>query len=228
MLNAEGDDVFMANLPLHQAYGLTVTQFLPMIEGLPMVCHADPQDSNGVSKAIAKYRATILLGTSNLFEGYIHNEEVQPLMLKSLRFAVSGLEDLSLNVQTAFKLKFGKDIYEGYGTTETAPVASVNLPDVLDTSYWQVQVGTKTGTVGMPLPGASFKVTDPVTFEELPIGENGMILIGGPQVMLGYLNSPEKTAEAIHEVDGIRWFVSGDKGHLDEDGFLQITDQYQH
>jgi len=80
----------------------------------------------------------------------------------------------------------------------------------------------------MPLPGASFKITDPVTFKELPIGENGMILIGGPQVMLGYLNNPAKTAQAIHDVDGVRWFVSGDKGHLDEDGFLQITDQYQH
>ena len=225
VLNAEGDDVVMASLPLHQAFGLTVTQFLPLIEGLPMICHADPQDSIGVSKAIARYNATILFGTSSLFKGYTANDEVQPLMLKSLRFAVSGVEDLTEEVQTAFKLKFAKDIYEGYGTTETAPVASVNLPDVLDTSYWQVQLGTKLGTAGMPLPGASFKITDPVTFEELPTGENGMILIGGPQVMLGYLNNPDKTAEVIHEIDGARWFVSGDKGHLDEDGFLRITVQ---
>jgi len=62
VLNAEGNDVVMASLPLYQAYGLTVTQFLPLIEGLPMVCHADPQDSVGVAKAVAKYRGTILLG----------------------------------------------------------------------------------------------------------------------------------------------------------------------
>ena len=225
VLNAEGDDVIMASLPLFQAFGLTATQFLPLIEGLPMVCHADPNDSVGVAKAVAKYNATIMLGTSSTFEKYSQDDAVQPLMFKSLRLVVSGMEPLNTAVQTAFKLKFSKDIYEGYGTTETAPVASVNLPDILDTSYWQVQLGSKQGTVGMPLPGVSFKIADPETFEELPTGETGMILIGGPQVMQGYLNDPAKTAQAIHEAEGIRWFVSGDMGALDEDGFLQITAQ---
>lgn len=224
VLNAEGDDVVMASLPLYQSFGLTVTQFLPLVEGLPMVCHADPLDSVGVAKAVAKYNATIMFGTPTLFAQYVDDDDVLPLMFKSLRTAVAGGERLIGEVQTAFKLKFSKDIYEGYGATETSPVASVNLPDVLDTSYWHVQLGTKQGTVGMPLPGASFKIVDPDTFEERPTKESGMILIGGPQVMQGYLNDPEKTARTIHQADGICWFISNDIGHLDEDGFLQITD----
>ena len=228
VLNAEGDDVVMACLPLYQAYGLTVTQFLPLIEGLPMVCHADPQDPLGVSKAIAKYNVTILFSTSNLLESYVDDEAIKPLMLKSLRFAVSNVEGLTDAMTSSFKLKFAKDIYAGYGTNETAPVASVNMPDVMDTSYWEVQPGSKPGSVGMPLPGASYKIVDPVTFAELPTGGNGMILIGGPQVMMGYLNNPDKTAEVVKVIDNARWFVSGDKGHLDEDGFLHITDSSQH
>ena len=147
-------------------------------------------------------------------------------MFDGLRIVVSGAEKLNPDVRQAFKMKFSKDIFEGYGTTETSPVASVNLPDVLDTTYWKIQLGGKQGTVGMPLPGASFKIVDPVSFEELPNGEDGMILVGGPQVMQGYLNDPEKTQQVIRLIDDVRWYVSGDKGHLDEDGFLVIIDRY--
>jgi len=118
------------------------------------------------------------------------------------------------------------DIYEGYGVTETTPVASFNLPDVLVPSYWSVQQGTKIGTVGLPLPGTGFKIVDPDTLEELPTGEAGLILIGGPQVMAGYLKNEKKTQEVIIEKDGIRWYKTGDKGQLDEDGFLTILDRY--
>ncbi|MGB1311976.1 MAG: AMP-binding protein, partial [Leucothrix sp.] len=225
VLNAEGDDVVMASLPLSQAFGLTVTQCLPLIEGLPMVCHSDPNDSVGIAKAIAKYRATLLLGTPSLFDNYTQDEAVQPLMLKSLRLVVSGMEPLSESVQTAFKLKFSKDIYEGYGVTETAPVASVNLPDVLDTRYWQVQQGTKQGSVGMPLPGTSFKIVNPQTLEECATHTSGAVLIGGPQLMQGYANDPEQTADAIVETAGSRWLISGDTGYLDEDGFLWLVNQ---
>jgi len=154
------------------------------------------------------------------------DKKIQPLMFDSLRLVVAGAEKLNPDVRAAFKMKFSKNVYEGYGATETAPVASVNLPDVLDHRYWSVQLGGKRGTVGMPLPGSSFKIVDPATFEELPAQEDGMILIGGPQIMQGYLNDPEKTNKVIHEVDGVRWYMSGDKGHLDEDGFLVIVDRY--
>jgi len=226
VLNADDGDVIMSSLPSFHAFGLTVTQFMPLIEGLPMVCHADPTDSFGVAKAIAKYRATIMCGTSTFLRFYARDSKVKPLMFDSLRVVVSGAEKLNDDVRTAFKMKFGKDVYEGYGATETAPVASVNLPDILDTSSWKIQPGSKNGTVGMPLPGTSFKVVDPNTLDEIETGEQGMILIGGPQVMKGYLNNPEKTATVIKTSDGIRWYETGDKGYLDADGFLTIVDRY--
>jgi acyl-[acyl-carrier-protein]-phospholipid O-acyltransferase/long-chain-fatty-acid--[acyl-carrier-protein] ligase len=129
-------------------------------------------------------------------------------------------------VRNAFKMKFNKDIYEGYGTTETTPVASVNVPDRLDSGDFQIQYGSKTGTVGMPLPGGSFRIVDPDTFRQLPVGEDGLIMFGGSQVMVGYLDDPERTADAIVEIDDIRWYKTGDKGHVDEDGFLTIVDRY--
>src|SRR5690606_4019290 len=122
--------------------------------------------------------------------------------------------------------KFNKRIFEGYGTTETTPVIAVNIPDMLDTSYWKLQKGNKPGSVGMPLPGSSLRIVDPQTLETLPQGEDGLILVSGTQLMLGYLNDPQKTADAIVHLDGRRWYKTGDKGHLDEDGFLTIVDRY--
>jgi len=226
VLNTQQNDVVMSSLPFFHAFGLTVTQFMPLIEGLPMVCHPDPTDALGIAKAIARYRATILCGTSTFLRLFVRNQKVHPLMLDSLRIVVAGAEKLRADVREQFTLKFHKDILEGYGATETTPVASVNLPDALDTTHWQVQRGSKVGTVGMPLPGTSFKIVDPDTWEELPTGEDGMILIGGAQVMQGYLNDPEKTDAAVRHIDGERWYVTGDKGHLDEDGFLTIVDRY--
>jgi len=89
-----------------------------------------------------------------------------------------------------------------------------------------VQVGNKFGTVGLALPGSAFMIVNPNSFEPLKTGEDGMILIGGTQVMKGYLGDLEKTKEVIREIDGIRWYITGDKGHLDEDGFLTIIDRY--
>jgi acyl-[acyl-carrier-protein]-phospholipid O-acyltransferase/long-chain-fatty-acid--[acyl-carrier-protein] ligase len=226
MLNVQDTDVVMASLPLFHAFGLTVTTFMPLIEGIPMICHPDPTDSVNIAKAIAKYRATFLCSTSTFLRLYIKNKRIHPLMLESLRVVVAGAEKLSPDVRDAFKLKFNKDIYEGYGATETTPVASVNIPDALDVNYWQVQTGNKQGTVGLPLPGSSFRIVDPGTLDELKTGEDGLILIGGSQVMLGYLDDEEKTSEVITIIDGKRWYKTGDKGHLDEDGFLTIVDRY--
>jgi acyl-[acyl-carrier-protein]-phospholipid O-acyltransferase / long-chain-fatty-acid--[acyl-carrier-protein] ligase len=235
VLNTQDNDAVMASLPLFHAFGLTVTQFMPLLEGLPMVCHADPTDVLGVAKAIAKNRVTLLCGTSTFLRLYCRNHKVHPLMLDSLRIVVSGAEKLSPDVRDAFGKKFNKPIYEGYGATETAPVASVNLPDVIDLRSYRVQQGQKLGSVGMPLPGTSIKIVDPAcldsnisneTINELPTGEQGMILIGGVQVMQGYLQQPEKTAASIKVIDGLRWYVSGDKGFLDEEGYLTIVDRY--
>jgi acyl-[acyl-carrier-protein]-phospholipid O-acyltransferase/long-chain-fatty-acid--[acyl-carrier-protein] ligase len=226
VLNTERDDLMLSNLPLFHAFGLTATTCLPLLEGIPMVCHPDPTDALGSAKAIARWRATVLCSTSTFLRLYVRNRKVHPIMLESLRIVVAGAERLSPDVREAFALKFNKTIYEGYGATETTPVASVNVPDAIETDNWKIQTGSKPGTVGMPLPGTSFRIVDPVTLETLPTGEDGLILIGGVQVMKGYLNDPERTADAVVELDGQRWYKTGDKGHQDADGFLTIVDRY--
>jgi acyl-[acyl-carrier-protein]-phospholipid O-acyltransferase/long-chain-fatty-acid--[acyl-carrier-protein] ligase len=226
VLDVREEDTFMATLPLFHAFGLTITGLMPLVEGIPVIFHPDPTDALTIAKAIAKHQATVYCSTSTFLRLFNRNQRIHPLMLESLRVVVSGAERLNPEVRDAFKLKFNKEIYEGYGTTETTPVASVNIPDRIGQWDWKVQQGNKPGTVGMPLPGGSFRIVDPDTLETLPTGEDGLILFGGSQVMLGYLNDPEKTADVIIQLDDKRWYKTGDKGHLDQDGFLTIVDRY--
>jgi acyl-[acyl-carrier-protein]-phospholipid O-acyltransferase/long-chain-fatty-acid--[acyl-carrier-protein] ligase len=146
-------------------------------------------------------------------------------MFTSLRLVVAGAEKLSSKVREDFTAKFEKEILEGYGVTETTPVASCNLPEV-KAPDGTVQIGHKNGTVGMPIPGTTFKIVDPDTFKELETNEEGMILISGVQVMKGYLKDKEKTKEVLKKLDGKTYYITGDKGRLDEDGFLTIVDRY--
>ncbi len=226
VLNPKDEDVMLGTLPIFHSFGLTVTTLLPLIEGIPVVCHPDPTDGFGIGKIAAKYEATMLFATATFLRLYTRNRKLHPLMFQHLRMVVAGAEKLPEEIRKAFKEKFGHEIYEGYGATETTPVASVNLPDVLLPDSWKPQIGHKPGTVGLPVPGSSFRIVDPESFERLATGEEGMILIGGTQIMKGYLKDPEKTASVIKEIDGIRWYVTGDKGRLDEDGFLTIVDRY--
>jgi acyl-[acyl-carrier-protein]-phospholipid O-acyltransferase/long-chain-fatty-acid--[acyl-carrier-protein] ligase len=227
LINPTDDDVILGTLPIFHSFGLTVTSIAPLVEDVTVACHPDPTDGLGVAKLCAKYNATFMFGTATFYGLYIRNRKINPLMFKSLKMVVAGAEKLPAKIREDFKTKYGHEIYEGYGATETTPVASVNVPDVLmvDDGY-RVQVGNKAGTVGLPVPGSSFKIVNPDSFKELPIGEAGMILIGGTQIMKGYIKNEAKTKEVIKEIDGIRWYVTGDKGYLDEDGFLTIVDRY--
>lgn len=226
VLNVQEDDCVLATLPLFHAFGLTVTSMMPLVEGIPLVCQPDPTDAVNIGKAAARYRATILCGTSTFLGIYVRNQKLHPLMFSSLRLVVAGAEKLSPQIKSGFEARFRVPVLEGYGCTETTPVASVNLPDYLDTQWWHLQRGQREGTVGMALPGSMFRVVDPVSLKPLPVGDSGMILLGGSQIMKGYLNEPDRTAEVIIEADGLRWYKTGDKGYLDEDGFLTIIDRY--
>ena len=226
LINPNDNDVMLGTLPIFHSFGITVTTLLPLIEGIPVVCHPDPTDGFGIGKMAAKYEATMLFATATFFRLYTRNKKLNPLMFKDLRMVIAGAEKLPQEIRDDFKKKFGHDIYEGYGATETTPVASINIPDVLMQDSWKAQVGHKVGTVGLPVPGSAFKIVDPDSFKELKTGEEGMILIGGTQIMKGYIGDEQKTASVIKELDGIRWYITGDKGRLDEDGFLTIVDRY--
>ena len=219
-MEAISTDVVMSTLPTFHAFGFAVTTLMPLTEGVPIVCHPDPTDVATIAGGIEKYHGTILVGTPTFLRLYSINKKVSSESMQSLRLIFAGAEKLRNEVRNTFEAKFNKEICEGYGTTETSPAVSINLPP--NTSGPRAKIGT----VGRTLEGTEFKIVDPDSLDELAIGEDGLILIGGPQLMKGYLNMPEKTAESIEIIDGYRWYRSGDKGHLDEDGYLTIVDRY--
>jgi len=221
-LGAVDSDVIMSTLPTFHAFGFAITTLMPLSEGIPIVCHADPKDVTTIASGIQKYSGTILVGTPTFLRMYTISKKVSPKSMQSLRLVVAGAEKLRSEVRDGFEKKFKMPVYEGYGTTETSPGASVNLPDI-DSPY---KLRNRPGTVGKAFSGTEFKIVDPDSLEPIPTGEDGLILIGGPQIMKGYLKLPEKTAEVIELIDGYRWYRTGDKGHLDEDGFLTIVDRY--
>lgn len=225
LLNVHEEDCMIGSLPLFHAFGLCVTTFYPLLEGVKVIAHPDPTDGYEIGKLVYKYRATMMFGTSTFYRLYIMNKKLKAEMFESLRFIVAGAEKLSLKVREDFKQKFNKEILEGYGTTETSPVASCNLPDCL-MNNGQIQKAQKVGTVGMPIPGTSIKIVDPDTYEVLPIEEEGMVLIGGVQIMKGYLNDEVKSKHVIKMIDGKAWYITGDKGKFDHDGYLTIVDRY--
>ena len=221
-LEAADSDVIMSTLPTFHAFGFAITTLMPLSEGIPIVCHADPKDVSTISSGIQKYSGTILVGTPTFLRMYTISKKVTYESMQSLRLVVAGAEKLRSEVRDGFEKKFKMPVYEGYGTTETSPGASVNLPDI-ESPY---KLRNRPGTVGKAFSGTEFRIVDPDSLEPLPTGEDGLILIGGPQIMKGYLKMPEKTAEVIELIDGYRWYRTGDKGHLDEDGFLTIVDRY--
>jgi acyl-[acyl-carrier-protein]-phospholipid O-acyltransferase/long-chain-fatty-acid--[acyl-carrier-protein] ligase len=137
----------------------------------------------------------------------------------ALRYAIVGAEKLRPALARAFAEKYGVPLLEGYGCTEMAPVVAVNVPDVVYGPHRQI--GQKPGTVGQPLPGVVAKVVHPETGAPLPNGTEGLLLVKGPNRMLGYLGQPDKTAEVLQ--DG--WYVTGDMAAIDQDGFIHLTDR---
>ena len=225
IINVNDEDIILGSLPLFHAFGIVVTTYLPLIEGIRCVAHPDPTDGLAIAKLISSYKVTIMCGTSTFFRLYTKNQKIHSLMFESLRLVVSGAEKLREDVRIEFKKRFAKDILEGFGTTETSPVATCNLPDVLSPDF-SIQKGQKAGTVGMVIPGTTIKVVDPVTFKELKVNEEGMILISGIQVMKSYLDDEDRTKKALKVINAKTYYITGDKGKLDEDGFLTIVDRY--
>ena len=221
-LGAVNSDVIMSTLPTFHAFGFAITTLMPLSEGIPIVCHADPKDVSTIASGIQKYSGTILVGTPTFLRMYTISKKVTSESMHSLRLVVAGAEKLRSEVRDGFETKFKMPVYEGYGTTETSPGASVNLPDIESPH----KLRNRPGTVGKAFSGTEFRIVDPDSLDPIPTGEDGLILIGGPQIMKGYLKMPEKTAEVIELIDGYRWYRTGDKGHLDEDEFLTIVDRY--
>ena len=210
-------DSIMGVLPFFHSFGFTGTLWFPLLAGVGVVYHPNPLDTKTIGEMVATHRATLLISTPTFCAAYLRKCSVEEFA--SLRLVIVGAEKLRWTLAKAFEEKYGVALLEGYGATETAPVIAANRPDFVAPGFRQL--GTKPGTVGQPVPGVAVKVVDLDTEAPLPYGQEGMLLVKGPNVMQGYLGQPEKTAEALR--DG--WYVTGDVGLMDEDGFVHITDR---
>lgn len=219
VFNLKSRDIFMGVLPFFHSFGYMATLWLPLTTGTAVVYHTNPLEAATVGEMIRKYKASILIGTPTFLANYTRKCEKE--QFASLRFVVAGAEKFKQNIVEAFYAKFGVPPFEGYGCTELSPVVSLGISSYIHPQGKFVQVGNKPGTVGHPLPGVAAKIVDPDTFEKLPSGAEGLLLIKGPNVMKGYFRDPDKTAEVIK--DG--WYVTGDIASIDEDGFIAITDR---
>lgn len=213
------DDVVMGALPFFHSFGFTGTMCFPIGVGIGVVYHANPMDAVVIGKLVEKYKATLIVGTPTFLSAYLRR--CTPEQFKSLRYAIAGAEKLKPQLSDAFFEKYNITPFEGYGATELSPMVSVGFPDYVDQKRMILQVGNKAGKVGQPIPGIAVKTVDPDTFALKGVNEPGLLLVKGANVMKGYLNRPDKTAEVIK--DG--WYTTGDIATIDEDGFIHITDR---
>lgn len=210
-------DTFLGVLPFFHSFGYTVTFWLSLLKGTSVVYHSNPLDGKRIGELLQAYQITFIISTPTFFQTYIRS--CSKSQFSSVRFAIVGAEKLRKTVENAFHKKFGFHLLEGYGSTEMAPVVSVNVPDCYGVGY--KQTGHKRGTVGAPLPGIAAKVVHPESLEPLPNGKAGLLLLKGGNRMKGYYEDPALTEKAFHK----EWYITGDIASLDEDGFITICDR---
>lgn len=206
----EREEIVITALPLYHIFALTVNCLAMLKIGAHNVLITNPRDMPGFIKELAKKRFTVFTGVNTLFNGLLNQETFRALDFSKLKIAVGG--GMAVQIATAEKWKSvtGVSLAEGYGLTETSPVATCNAIDGSD----------RIGTIGIPLPNTEVMICDDEG-KELPLGERGEIFIKGPQVMKGYWNRPDETALVMYG----EWFKSGDIGIMDEDGFVKIVDR---
>jgi acyl-[acyl-carrier-protein]-phospholipid O-acyltransferase/long-chain-fatty-acid--[acyl-carrier-protein] ligase len=210
-------DRILGILPFFHSFGFTGTLCLPPLVGIGVVFHVSPLDAQAIGALVSKYSITMLLSTPTFLNTYARR--IPPEAFGSLRIVMAGAEKLPDRIAQGFEDHFGIRPLEGYGCTECSPVVAVNTYD-FRAAYFR-QVGAKRGTIGHPLPGIAVRIGDPATGEPLQADKPGLLLVRGPNVMVGYLDRPDKTAEVLR--DG--WYNTGDIATVDEDGFLRITDR---
>jgi acyl-[acyl-carrier-protein]-phospholipid O-acyltransferase/long-chain-fatty-acid--[acyl-carrier-protein] ligase len=208
-------DTLVGILPFFHSFGYTITLWTVMALDVQGAYHFNPLDARQVGKMCENFGGTILLATPTFLRSYLRRCDKE--QFAKLDVVVTGAERLPKELASAFEEKFGVRPIEGYGCTETSPLVSVNIPPTR--SLGNLQVERKEGTVGRPIDGVSAKTIDLKTGEDQSFGKTGMLMITGPNIMKGYLERPDLTAEVI--IDG--WYKTGDIAMIDEDGFITIT-----
>lgn len=207
----------LACLPIFHSFGFTVTLWYPLLRGAGVVTVPSPLETRKIIDAIKEEEATTLIAAPTFVRPIL--KKAKPGELRSLALVVTGAEKLPDDLYRSFLENFHLEIYQGYGLTETAPVSNVNQPNPpIVTGTGESQIGKKAGSVGRLLPGMTARIVDPETSEEKPMTETGVVWLRGSNVFTGYLHDDAKTHAALR--DG--WFVTGDLGRFDVDGFLYI------
>jgi long-chain acyl-CoA synthetase len=209
------DDIQVISLPLFHSFGQTVQMNASFMRGCTIIPIAK-FSPEAIFSAIQNDGATVFAGVPTMYWAMLHFEDKEGLfdfdkISKTLRLGASGGAALPVEILKAFEKKYNVRVLEGYGLSETCPVATFNQP----------QKPSKPGSIGYPIWGIEVKIFDEQD-NEVPVGEVGEVVISGHNVMKGYYNKPEETAAAFK---GSKWFHTGDLGTMDEDGFFYIVDR---
>ena len=207
----EGKEIVLGALPFFHVYGLTTVLILSVMQGFKMVLIPKP-DPDTLLKTIHKQKPTLFPGAPTMYIGILNHPDVTKYDLSSVDSCISGSAPLPVEVQEQFEKVTGGKLVEGYGLTESSPVTHANL-------MWD---GTRVkGSIGIPWPDTLAEIRSLETDEPLPPKEIGELVVKGPQVMKGYWNRPEETAQVLK--DG--WLYTGDIGYMDEEGYFYIVDR---
>jgi long-chain acyl-CoA synthetase len=206
----EAKESILAVLPLFHSYGMTLCMNFAILLGAKTVM-LPRFDLKMALEAIQKEKINYFPGVPTMYVAINNSPETPKYDLSSIKVCISGAAPLPVEVQKKFEELSGGKLIEGYGLSETSPVTHANPIVGL----------RKAGSIGLPMPDTNMKIVDVDTGVDLPLGEIGEICINGPQVMEGYLNMPEETANVL--TDG--WLKTGDIARIDEDGFTYIVDR---
>ena len=207
-----GREVFMCAIPFFHVYGLTTALLGAVHIAAKMVLHPNPREIEAIMKLITKTKPTIFPGVPTMYVAIVNHPKVSKYDMKSVKACIAGAAPLPPEVRRRFESITGGKLVEGYGLTEASPVTHANPI-----------FGLYKEGIGIPLPDTDAKVVDLETgTRDLPVGESGELAIKGPQVMKGYWNKPEETANVMTR-DG--WLLTGDIAVMDSDGYFQIVDR---
>jgi acyl-[acyl-carrier-protein]-phospholipid O-acyltransferase/long-chain-fatty-acid--[acyl-carrier-protein] ligase len=196
-------DVILGNLPLFHVFGLTVTAWLPLTNGMTVVTCPNPLEFRAITDAVREERVTMVVGTPTFLAGYLQKSE--PGDFATVRLLITGADKCPESLRAGYLERHGQVLLEGYGTTETSPVISVNTP-----------ANNRPGSVGKALPNVQVRMEHYATGEPCAVNEIGKILVKGDSVMSAYFDDFEATARHLHH----GWYDTGDMGYRDEEGYL--------
>jgi len=209
----EGKEVVIAYLPFYHIYGQVVVMLGGLVRGYTLVLFTTP-DVDDILGAIESHRATAFYSVPTLYDVLKDHDKTGRVNWKRFKILVSGADALLEDTAKGFERRTGVEINEGYGLTETSPITHSNPKG-----------RRKIGSFGVPVPSTMAAIVHPEKEEFLPLGEIGEIVIQGPQVMKGYWKNPEETSEKLVDIEGEKWFRTGDLGSMDEEGYFHFYDR---